>query len=71
MKKLMFTAIAFVAFNGISVATTGETKKEIKRVNCSNVWNVAYYYAHKAGFSDAQSNTIAIAAYDKCIGCDN
>jgi hypothetical protein len=71
MKKLMFTAIALIAFSGISVANTGEAKKEIKRVNCSSAWSVAYHYARESGFRAAQSNTIAIAAYDKCIGCDN
>ncbi len=66
MKKLMFTAIALVAFSGVSNAS----KKE-KRLNCSNVWNIAYYYARQAGFDNNQASTMAIAAYDKCIGCDN
>lgn len=67
MKKLLFSVIALVAFSGVSMASK---KAPLLKLNCSNVWNIAYFYAQQQGFSTAEANTIAFAAYDQCTGCN-
>ncbi|WP_310556090.1 hypothetical protein [Flavobacterium sp.] len=42
MKKLVFTAIAMIAFSGASVASTGKVKKVYKRSPCDAGWIQAY-----------------------------
>ena len=36
MKKLFFTAIALVAFSGVSMASTDEIKKSVDNTKCDN-----------------------------------
>ena len=77
MKKLMFTAIAMVAFSSVSLADKPVVKNlkiekvTLKPVTCDIAWNIAYHYARQAGFSNSEANNIAFAAYDNCLGCDN
>lgn len=67
MKKLFFSAVALVVFSGVSMANK---RAALTRPNCTAVWGATKIYAINQGFSDAQANSIAFAAYDRCIGCD-
>jgi hypothetical protein len=84
MKKLFFTAIALVAFSLVTEANTfvsaGKktflSHKEIKQIKsfvyyskCDFLMSQTFLYSKNQGFSDSESNRIAFAAYDKCLGC--
>ncbi|WP_298306626.1 hypothetical protein [Flavobacterium sp.] len=79
MKKIMFTAIALVAFSSVSMANTiaddevvkeNEIKKVMLReIPCPTAWSIAYHYARQAGQTEQEAIAIAFAAYDRCLGC--
>ncbi|WP_394757914.1 hypothetical protein [Flavobacterium sp.] len=45
MKKLVFTAIAMIAFSGASMANTKEVKKTLIRTPCDTLWIHYYQFA--------------------------
>ena len=80
MKKLMFTAIALVAFSGVSMANTiadeevkkdNEVKKEVviqmKADPCQNVCHLAYDLAISEGASHATADAYGDLVYANCI----
>ena len=62
MKKLFFTAVALVAFSGVSLA---ENQIVIK-INCGEVRLAAYCSALDNGATHEQAYTIAASAYNTC-----
>ena len=45
MKKLVFTAIAMIAFSGASIANTKGVKKVLIKTPCDTLWIHWYQYA--------------------------
>ena len=79
MKKLMFTAIALVAFsltivanpyafNGKACFTIKNTQK-LNYKNCAWLRSATLKYGLEQGFPYSQANDIATAVFEKCIGC--
>ena len=66
MKKLLFVALGIVALTSSSMQDASSLGKS---VDCQRTFNSTYIYARNVGFSDQQANSIAFAAYDKCLGC--
>lgn len=86
MKKLFFTAIALVAFSGISMAKTiyensrqnPITNKMVNTsiskeevLDCGGVWGSTRIYALNQGFTPDQASCIAMSAYIGCLGFDD
>lgn len=67
MKKLFFTAIALVAFSGISMANTVEFEEQIIRVRCIDVYNETYMEFVSLGL-ESEAASEAWAAYKECKG---
>ncbi|HRG18977.1 MAG TPA: hypothetical protein PLP39_07785 [Flavobacterium lutivivi] len=70
MKKLFFSAIALVAFSGVSMANTIEVEDVDVSVDCNRVFSSTRIYMLNQGFTQEASNVAAFAAYDKCMGCE-
>jgi hypothetical protein len=82
MKKLLFTAVAIVAFSGVSIANTiadedvVKENKEAKVVQkimqtdteCLMAKFVAYNDSRRAGFSEAVSIANSYSIYFTCMG---
>lgn len=66
MKKLMFTAIALVAFSGVSMANTKQNKKIIRKIDCECLRESTYYNAINNGANTQQAFYIAQATYNSC-----
>lgn len=71
MKKLMFTAIALVAFSGISMASTVEKKVESKSMEfvsdvCDEIAYDTYYIWVNRGFGEELARTKAREAKADC-----
>ena len=67
MKKLFFTAVAMIAFSGVSMANTIEEKKEVVLVSCMEVAMNTYREMEIAGLGEEECQTEANAAYGECI----
>ena len=72
MKKVIFSAIAMIAFVGSSMANTSEVKvvqkKEIVTVSfCSDIYQATYIAAIANGANDKQAGKTAWAAYSTCV----
>lgn len=69
MKKLIFSAIAMIAFVGSSMAN-GEVKKTVSVLNsdndCLNVYSSVSKYAKDQGATEEQANRIAMIARQAC-----
>ena len=66
MKKLFFTAIAIIAFSGISMAGTIQGKDEAIVGSCMQVYVETYDAFVEAGLS-SEASTEASAAYGECL----
>lgn len=78
MKKLLFTAIAVVAFSGVSIAEN-RVKESVEKVankkvlfstDCTLAKFVAYNDARAAGFSREVATQISYSVYFTCMGLD-
>lgn len=79
MKKVLFSAVAMIAFTGASMANTKEVKvtssqklktnaiAEKAPYGCGAVYNSTYIYARNQNFTDAQAVSIASAAQRACL----
>lgn len=72
MKKVVFSAIAMIAFVRSSMANTSEVKnvEKLEKVTfsgCGDVYNAAYISAKKNGASDSQAGTVAWDSYKACL----
>lgn len=72
MKKLFFSAVALMAFSGVSLATGSDSNmdSEVKLVTfsvCSNVYLDTYQAAIDNGASEQQASAVAWAAYRSCV----
>jgi hypothetical protein len=69
MKKLVFTALAVVAFSGAAMAGTHEVKSEKKLIgdSCDRVCHLAYDLAIKEGANHSTADAYADIAYANCI----
>lgn len=71
MKKLFITAIALVAFSGVSMAKSGQVKAKLspKAVvsACTDIYQATWIAAKSEGANDKQAGRIAWAAYSTCI----
>lgn len=63
MRKLFFSAIALVAFSGVSMAKTTEAVAANK---CKSVFTAALSNASAAGYTPDQAWAIASFCYDLC-----
>ncbi len=70
MKKLIFSAIALIAFSSISMANTIEIEDLDVSVDCNRVFSSTRIYMLNQGFTQEAANISAFAAYDKCMGCE-
>jgi hypothetical protein len=86
MKKVMFTAIALIAFSSVSMGNTiaeekvelDENKENVKMIRaniiqdsgCNGVWGSTRIYALNQGFTPDQASCIAMAALVACMGFD-
>ena len=82
MKKLLFTAIAIVAFSGVSMANTiadedvvkeNKEAKVIQKImqtdtECLMAKFVAYNDSRRAGFSVEESTSNSYSVYFTCMG---
>lgn len=77
MKKLVFTALAVVAFSGVGMAKNVEVKESIKKTSkkkavaatdCNAAKFVAYVDAKAAGFSHEESVGMSYSVYFMCLG---
>ena len=74
MKKVIFTAIAMIAFSGASMANTEEVKKVTEnddldvRANCMQEAMAVYNELSSAGIEESECQYEANAAYGDCIG---
>lgn len=79
MKKFFFTAIAMVAFTGVSMANTIEESKiedalkskvieKPVTLACEGIWASTRIYALNQGFTPDQASCIAMAALINCLG---
>ena len=71
MKRLFFTAIALVAFSGVSMAKNGEVKFKAKSnvvvSACTDIYHATYISAKENGANDRQAGAVAWAAYSSCL----
>ena len=68
MKKLVFTAIAMIAFSGASMANTIEVKEEVvRRASCMQVSIEVYNELREAGVGTEEAQIEANAAYGECL----
>ena len=72
MKKIIFSAIAVVAFVGSSMANTSEVKEVLIKQKaafsqCTDVYNSTYISAKANGANDTQAGIVAWAAYSTCV----
>ena len=70
MKKIIFTAIAMIAFSSASMANTiadeeVENKKAVV-TDCCSIYDLAYTLAIREGASPANADTAANIAYNGC-----
>nr|WP_315218298.1 hypothetical protein [uncultured Flavobacterium sp.] len=83
MKKLVFTAIAVIAFSGVSIASNivkdnlaksnleKVTKKKVKlSTDCTLAKFTAYNDAIAAGFSREDALDISYSVYFTCMGLE-
>ncbi|UQD55257.1 hypothetical protein [Flavobacterium sp. K5-23] len=76
MKKLVFTAVAVVAFSGVTMASvraTDNAKKIIMKkvfviTDCNAAKFVAYVDARAAGFSKEDASRMSYSVYFMCMG---
>ena len=66
MKKLFFTAIAIIAFSGVSIAGTIQEKDEAVIGSCMQVYAETYQDFVDAGFP-GEASSEAAAAYGECL----
>ena len=66
MKKLFFTAIAIIAFSGVSIAGTIQEKDEAIVRSCMQVYMETYDAFVEAGLSSEASGE-ASSAYGDCL----
>lgn len=80
MKKMFFTAIAVVAFSSASMANTiadEEVVNDSKNVStvvdggCDHLFQVVFWWSYQRTNNAIASNSMAFAAYDKCLGCNS
>ena len=72
MKKVIFSAVAMIAFVGSSMANTSEVKnvKNIEKVTfsgCGDVYHATYITAKQNGANDDQAGIVAWKAYTTCL----
>lgn len=71
MKKLFFTAIALVAFSGVSMANIAEKETKLVKVLVSGVCDEiaydTYWVWYSRGFGDEFSRAKANAAKAECL----
>ncbi len=71
MKKLLFTALAVVAFSGVTMANTVEVKEEVVidfvEDNCTDVYHETYKEFVDLGLEEEAASE-AFAAYKDCKG---
>ncbi len=71
MKKIFLTAIALVAFNGVSmantIATEEETQKEVTETPCTDDWVADMKIYQKWGYSFEESMAFADESWDICM----
>jgi Na+-transporting methylmalonyl-CoA/oxaloacetate decarboxylase beta subunit len=72
MKKIMFSAIAMIAFVGTSMANAVEVefsdKKETAAVSlCGDIYHATYIVAVANGANREQAGATAWAAYSTCV----
>ncbi|MGZ9676882.1 hypothetical protein [Flavobacterium sp. GNP001] len=80
MKKLLFTALAVVAFSGAAMAKNFEVKESIKKTSkkitfastdCNTAKFVAYVDAKAAGFSHEAAVGMSYSVYFMCLGLND
>lgn len=73
MKKILFSAIAMVAFAGSAFASNevNEQVEKLEIVNsstpCADMWTTDYNYYRAIGYTVQESNKRANENFDKCI----
>jgi hypothetical protein len=72
MEKVMFSAIAMMAFVGSSMANTSEVKVVEKKIAttvslCSDIYQATYVEARNQGANNDQAAATAWRAYSTCV----
>ncbi len=71
MKKLFFSAIALVAFSGVSMANTVEVEDSIETIvsdtPCTDDWVADMKFYQKYGYSFEEALVFADEAWDICM----
>ncbi len=66
MKKMLFSAIALVAFTATSMAGEIPVEKEVKAIDCCKISNATYDSVIANGGTATQADLAAYAAHTAC-----
>lgn len=70
MKKMLFSAIAMVAFAGSALASNEQVEKfeaVVSDTPCADAWSVDYDYYRIIGYSPSEANKRATENFEKCM----